>query len=121
MTICHWRRITRKSRSLLDVYARIRIRTVQIEADTRTTSSIFPANSSSNNYRTDDGGRDNAEDELVVTWRPGVQHYVITVERACTGSEDDTMDHGLACPLMHDIAESVPHASANMSRASRNC
>lgn len=81
----------------------------------------FPANSSSNNYRTDDGGRDNAEDELVVTWRPGAQHYVITVERACTGSEDDTMDHGLACPLMHDIAESVPHASANMSRASRNC
>jgi len=58
--------------------------------------------------RADDGGRGNAEDELVVTWRPGAQHYVITVERACTGSEDDTMDHGLACPLMHDIAESVP-------------
>lgn len=61
------------------------------------------------------------EDELVVTRRPGAQHYVITVELACTGSEDDTMDHGLACTLMHDIADSVLHASANMSRASRNC
>lgn len=64
----------------------------------------------------------NAEDELVVTRRLGAQHYVITVELACTSSEDDTMDHGLACPLMHDIADSVLlHASANMSRASRNC
>lgn len=61
------------------------------------------------------------EDELVVTRRPGAQRYVITVELACAGSEDDTMDHGLACTLMHDIADSAVHASANMSRASRNC
>lgn len=102
------------SRSFLGVYVRSR-------PTRRHPQPAFPANSSSNNYRTDDGGRGGAEDELVVTWRPGAQHYVITVERACAGSEDDTMDHGLACPLMHDIAESVPHASANMSRASRNC
>ena len=113
--IRHWRQVARN----LAIVSR-RLRTYSPDRG-RHPQPAFQANSSSNNYRTDDGGRGNAEDELVMTWRPGAQHYVITVERACAGSEDDTMDHGLACPLMHDIAESVLHASANMSRASRNC
>lgn len=116
MAIRHLRRVARN----LAIVPRLRLRMYGPDRG-RHPQPAFPANSSSNNYRTDDGGRGSAEDELVVTWRPGAQHYVITVERACAGSEDDTMDHGLACPLMHDIAESVPHASANMSRASRNC
>jgi len=115
IAIRHWRQVARN----LAIVSR-RLRTYSPDRG-RHPQPAFQANSSSNNYRTDDGGRGNAEDELVVTWRPGAQHYVITVERACAGSEDDTMDHGLACPLMHDIAESVLHASANMSRASRNC